>query len=205
VSLTANEIAGYALTAQFDSNSAKTITAVALAESGGDPNDLGDVALEDSTWGPSVGLCQIRSLKPDAQGSISDPWRDATKLTDPLFNMQAAYSISNGGTNFNPWTDYTNGLYQLHMPAAASGVASPVMPSSSGTSDNTTAVKDASYHLPTFTGLASALGDFISPDWWKRIGLYVLGFFILLAAITLLFRKDLGKSAVLGAEGAALA
>ena len=50
---------------------ATTATAVALAESGGRTDAVGDVGLEDATWGPSVGLWQIRSLK--AQSGTGQP------------------------------------------------------------------------------------------------------------------------------------
>jgi hypothetical protein len=103
---------------------ATTATAVALAESGGRTDAVGDVALENSTWGPSVGLWQIRSLK--AQRGTGGP-RDETRLTDPTFNAASMASISGTGGNFKPWTTYTKGTYKSHLsqvsPAAAAGGA----------------------------------------------------------------------------------
>ncbi len=83
---------------------AQTITAIAMAESGGDPAAVGDKHLTTAYWGPSVGLTQVRSVKSQ---SGTGKERDATKLTDPLFNMKAAYKISLGGTVWTPWTTYT--------------------------------------------------------------------------------------------------
>ncbi|MDE2097945.1 MAG: response regulator transcription factor [Patescibacteria group bacterium] len=46
-------------------------------------------------------------------------------LYDPAVNAQAALAISNGGTNFNPWTTYTNGCYRQYLTGAAPA-SSPV-------------------------------------------------------------------------------
>lgn len=85
-----------------------TMIAVSLAESGGDPDNVGDEALVNKTWGPSIGLAQIRSLWAQRGTGRS---RDADRLTDPAFNARAAYEISSGGTNFRPWSMWTNQRY----------------------------------------------------------------------------------------------
>jgi hypothetical protein len=96
-------------------------TAVALAESGGRTDAQGDIGLQDGTWGPSVGLWQIRSLK--AEYGKGTP-RDASRLTDPEFNARAMASISNGGKNFKPWTTYTSGAYKKQIDKiGVSGIA----------------------------------------------------------------------------------
>lgn len=91
---------------------ATTATAVALAESGGRTDAQGDVGLEDGTWGPSVGLWQIRSLK--AQYGTGGA-RDASRLTDPQFNAAAMAQISGAGGNFKPWTTFTKGTYKQYL------------------------------------------------------------------------------------------
>jgi Lysozyme like domain len=66
--------------------------AVAMAESGGNPNAY-------NTEG-SYGLWQIDVVyHPQYQ---SDP----SVLFDPTTNAQAAFQISSGGTNWNPWTTF---------------------------------------------------------------------------------------------------
>lgn len=119
--LGAVQIYAYARAAGFpDGDIAATMTAIALAESGGRTDAIGDVALENATWGPSVGLWQIRSLK--AQYGSNMP-RDASRLTDPAFNAHAALSIWGGakkaGHNpYGPWSTYTNGAYRAFMDQA---------------------------------------------------------------------------------------
>jgi peptidoglycan hydrolase-like protein with peptidoglycan-binding domain len=89
--------------------------AVSLAEHRGnvDPNAVGDVKLQTEKWGPSYGLWQIRSLKP--KYLHLEPWRDASRLTDPHFNARAMYRISKGGTNFSPWSTFDDGLYRQYL------------------------------------------------------------------------------------------
>lgn len=111
----ANQIYITARAAGFTVYSAVTITAIAFAESGGNPAAIGDVSLQTATWGPSVGLTQVRSLKSETGTSKA---RDANKLTDPLFNLKAAYGISLGGTTFVPWTTYTDGKYKQYLAQA---------------------------------------------------------------------------------------
>jgi hypothetical protein len=118
---------------------ATTATAVALAESGGRSDAVGDVGLQNATWGPSVGPWQIRSLK--AQYGTGGP-RDASRLTDPAFNAQAMAQISGAGANFSPWTTYTSGkfkgfLSKVGATTAADSSGSSSGPSTSGSSGGT--------------------------------------------------------------------
>ena len=93
----------------FRGDALKTAFAVALAESGGRPGAVGDESLVDKTWGPSYGIFQIRSLKDWRK--FNDPYRDATRLRDPRYNIQAAWVKSNKGTSWKPWSAYKNGAF----------------------------------------------------------------------------------------------
>jgi len=112
---TALQIAQAAYDAGFRGAALVTAVAVALGESGGRPGAAGDVGLQDAKWGPSLGLWQVRSLK-DQSGAGSP--RDGTRLTDPLFNAQAAFEISAGGSNWKPWTVFNTGAHRQHVAAA---------------------------------------------------------------------------------------
>jgi hypothetical protein len=118
------DVFALARSAGLGSADATTATAIAAAESGLKPGAIGDVGLEDGTWGPSVGLWQIRSLKAQ-QGSGNT--RDASRLTDPVFNAHSMASISGGGASFTPWSTYTSGAYRQYMQDArnASSSAAP--------------------------------------------------------------------------------
>lgn len=114
-------VAQAAFDAGFRGDALRTAVAVALGESGGNPAAIGDQGLQDSVWGPSVGLWQIRSLKSE-RGTGS--FRDADALRDAGFNARAAWQISSQGTNFRPWSVYTNGSYIQLLDDAADLITS---------------------------------------------------------------------------------
>lgn len=99
--------------------------AVALAESKGDPNAIGDQHLINSTYGPSLGLMQVRSDW--SQAETGGP-RDMYRLRDPLENMRAALALYRGEDfkrkgntwyepeGFDAWSTYKDGSYKEYMP-----------------------------------------------------------------------------------------
>lgn len=102
--------------AGFSRASAIIMVAIGLGESGGNDTALGDVGLQDSTWGPSVGLYQVRTVKSQT-GSGGD--RDLSALMgDPDRQAKAALDISSGGQDFTPWTAFTSGKYQKYLATA---------------------------------------------------------------------------------------
>lgn len=107
--LTFPQAYAYARQAGFDPASAIIAVAIGMAESGLVTNAKGDVKLQDSYWGPSVGVMQIRTVKSQT-GTGQD--RDITRLSDPLQNMISAFNISHKGTDFSAWTTYNNGDYR---------------------------------------------------------------------------------------------
>lgn len=84
--------------------------AVALAESGGDPNVVSSTG--------DVGLWQINRA---TWGKL------ATK--DPLGNARAAVKISSGGRNWRPWVAFTNGSYKRFLGGGGStgGASAPTV------------------------------------------------------------------------------
>ena len=110
---TATQIGMAAWNAGFhDEPTLARAVAVALAESGGRTDALGDTKITDKTWGPSVGLWQIRSVKSETGKGTS---RDVNKLKDPQFNANAAWEISNHGKNWGPWTAFTHNTYMQYI------------------------------------------------------------------------------------------
>lgn len=106
-----------AVEAGADHDQAVTATAIAIAESGLNPDAVGDLDLEDATWGPSIGLWQIRSLKAESGTGAS---RDASRLAAPPFNAASAAEISSHWTDFGPWSTFASGAYKAHLAAAES-------------------------------------------------------------------------------------
>ncbi|NUP79752.1 MAG: hypothetical protein HOV96_19625 [Nonomuraea sp.] len=127
-------------------------TAIAGAETNGpsvglpmDPTKLGDTGITTATWGPSVGLWQIRTLKAETGTGRS---RDINILTDPVQNARAMFEISSGGNNWGPWSTYGDGKYRAHMAAATAAAAGdsgkPIAPKPTPTypAGNTVTVAD---------------------------------------------------------------
>lgn len=104
----------------FSPQAARIMYGIAGAESAYNPNALGDIGLQNSTWGPSYGYFQIRTLRGDTgTGRVRDiNWLRQGGLQAQI---KAAYDISNGGRNFNPWSTYLHGSYTKFLPSFASG------------------------------------------------------------------------------------
>ena len=141
--------------------------AVALGESGGDPDRIGDRTLagartrDGRTWGPSIGLFQVRSIDEEfGTGST----RDASRLRDPAFNARSAFTLYKGrGGAFGDWTVYTAGIYKRFLPQAttAVGAAGLVDDYSGGNLDNIETITEGLNNLPG-SGAVQALGAAIT-------------------------------------------
>jgi Lysozyme like domain len=114
-----SDIYNLALNAGFAGDAAHTMTAIALAESSGVPN----VVNPNDRLG-SFGLTQINEA--------SHPGLGAGAI-DPQTAMNDAFSISNGGTNFTPWSSFNHNLYQKFLQTSADIKATAEGASGSGT------------------------------------------------------------------------
>lgn len=111
----------------FTGKALDTAFAVSLAESGGRAGAIGDVGLQDSKWGPSIGLFQIRSLK--NWKAYNDPYRDAHRLPSAPFNVEAALDKSNHGRSWSAWSTYTSGAFTKFLADAVATKAAAKIPS----------------------------------------------------------------------------
>jgi murein DD-endopeptidase MepM/ murein hydrolase activator NlpD len=111
----------------FRGKSLQTAFAVALAESGGRTKALGDEKIANKTYGPSMGVFQIRSLK-DPKKYPGGQWRDGKRLFDPSFNVKAAWNISNEGQNWKAWSAYNNGSFSRYLDDAESAAKAAGIP-----------------------------------------------------------------------------
>jgi hypothetical protein len=99
--LSQQQVYDFARDAGFSPDAARTVVAIAMRESGLNPNCIA-YSVAGSTEA-SYGLMQINmsgSLKTPrlVQFGLSDP----SQLLDPATNMRAAYLLS-GGSNWSPW------------------------------------------------------------------------------------------------------
>lgn len=177
------QIANALYQAGFRGEALVTMLATAMGESGWNAQATGDTTLTNGTWGPSVGVFQIRTLNAERG---TGGWRDEQALRGSLLHQaKAAFAISNGGTNFGPWTIYSNGAYTQHMAAArqaAAGVDAgggavvppqidkPVTPVADETVDEDTLLATPVDDLSTPIGV-SGTADAPDPDRLKESGL----------------------------------
>lgn len=109
--LSNSDVATYAANAGFEGDDLNTAVAVAFAESSGNPNAVGDLAI---TPGGSVGLWQV-NLK-------FHPEYTSDALKDPQMNANAAFAIYQAANNsFTPWSTFKSGAYLAYMPTADLG------------------------------------------------------------------------------------
>jgi hypothetical protein len=114
--LSPSDIAAVAQSAGFSGSDLITAVAVALAESGGNPNAYNAETAAGAPQGlGSYGLWQIYlNAHPEFAGD---------NLYDPAANANAAYSIySASGGSFRAWSTFKNGAYQAFLDSAQSGV-----------------------------------------------------------------------------------
>jgi hypothetical protein len=91
---------------------ASVLVAIGLAESGLNPSAVGDVGLETSTWGPSYGVWQIRTLKSDT--GTGSP-RDINRLKKGLPQQAAAAVSILHSSGLRAWSTYTSGAYRRYL------------------------------------------------------------------------------------------
>jgi LysM repeat protein len=106
--------------------------AVVLAESGGRSDARGDVNLQTATFGPSIGLFQIRSLK--AQRG-SGGTRDELANLDPGTNARHAHQIFLDAGGWTPWSTFQHGSHRQFLDRARralGGGAGPADPTPDG-------------------------------------------------------------------------
>jgi len=124
--LDADTLASLAAGAGFSGPAVLTAAAVALAESGGNPNahcyNCVPGVREDSR-----GLWQINvNAHPEFAG---------VNLYDPAVNAAAAFAVSGGGVSFRPWSTYKSGSYRSFL-----GLVSPIAPSTLPAGDDSGSV-----------------------------------------------------------------
>lgn len=106
-----DEIVKLAEDAGLNENRARIAAAIALAESGGDPN-----LVTDDSDDLSYGLWQINMkgpLGPQRRHDFGLP--SNTTLLDPRRNAFVMAALSKDGGNFNAWTTYTSGKYKKFL------------------------------------------------------------------------------------------
>jgi hypothetical protein len=152
--------------------------AVGWAESKGDPHATGRLG--------EKGLWQIYPrAHPD--------WDRGGNLYDPNYNARAAFAISNGGTNWLPWTTYKLGIYLLYMPQAEAaaqkieqvGGIGGAAASVTGSVPDTSGLGQSLSSLAALPEAFNRIGAWVSnPANWTRVAEVAIGGVLLLLALS---------------------
>lgn len=199
MALSPRQIYAVARDAGFPTGTAVTMTAIALAESGGDPN------AHNTSGEDSRGLWQINvAANTDLRGM---------NLFDPRTNAKAAKIIYDR-QGLRAWSVFKSGAYQQHMGAAmqassqtegtsigdvlrslpvAARTLAGIAPDIAGAAVGQLPGADVAGSVGQAVGLAAKAGTWLSnPQNWVRIvyvwvgGMLVIGALVMLAAPTLL-------------------
>jgi hypothetical protein len=133
-----------------DNTAAPMAAAIALAESGGDPNATD----YDNNGSVDRGLWQINSI----HGSLS--------TFNPNGNAKAAISISGNGHDWSPWVTYQTGAYKQYLTgSSAQGTGTTGGGSSASQSDGTGSSTGGVANLSLsdlLSSPATVIGDFVA-------------------------------------------
>jgi len=91
---------------------ATLLTSIGGAESGWNPNAVGDVNLETTKWGPSYGIWQIRTLRAETGKGTA---RDINQLRTGIDAQAAAALTIKRGQGAKAWTTYSSGAYAGYL------------------------------------------------------------------------------------------
>jgi Transglycosylase SLT domain len=162
----------------------QTMAAIAMAESSGNPN-------AHNPSGAS-GLWQIMPSHTSDSG-----WTFGTNFYDPATNARMAEFVYKE-QGYKAWTTYTGGQYAQYLSTA------------SDTSGATTVASNALFgiNVNPFSSLTDALNkmrELFDPGFWRRVGIGILGLWLINIGIIILLRKPLMAAGQDIAKGAAVA
>jgi hypothetical protein len=187
MSLSQSEIYTLAKSVGLTDSRAKVAAAIAMAESGGNPNAHNATPPDDS-----YGLWQINMLGamgPDRRKQFGISTNDA--LYNPATNAKAMKALSQDGGNFNPWSTYTNQSYRKYLDNKVSDqsgtpgwlkIVSPitaVIPGGNVISDTTQGITTIA------TAVAKSAAWLSNAQNWVRIGFVVGGSIITIAGLVM--------------------
>lgn len=184
-------IAALAVAAGLSNATAEVAAAIAMAESGGNPNAHNSTPPDDS-----YGLWQINML-----GALG-PARRAlyglktnTDLFDPATNARVMSAISKQGKDFRPWTTFTSGAYkQYYKPGLAAQIGGLIPGGNTAIGAAEGAVSDAQSVIDLATRASDALtrtGKWVStPANWVRVAYVAIGGVAIIAGISAVVRSS---------------
>lgn len=174
-----------------------TAAAIALAETSGTGNtNAHNVIPPDNSYGPWQ-INMLGSLGPDRRKKLGIT--SNTQLFDPGTNARAMVMISNGGTNWKPWSTYTSGKYKTYLKSTATTGTTAV----DTNAVNTNVITDTASSAKDAVGvLVDTANWVVNPSNWLRVLYVIAGAAVVLVGLDMLVQNQiLGQAAkALGGE-----
>lgn len=178
--LSFSQLKGYAQAAGFSGVAADIVTAIAMAESGGNTCSWNPA----DPYGGSFGVVQI-----NGSHFQSGTTTQACAL-DPACAFKFAYGLSAQGTKWTDWGTYTNGSYLQYLNQARGSAAAAA---GSGTANTVPTAATGTDPLSSFIAGLSGLVPWLSNP--ARIAKMIVGIGLLIVAIVLLVAPEAEKVA----------
>lgn len=180
-------IAGYAKGAGFTGNDVAVAVAVAMAESGGNTDAVGDN-------GTSIGIWQIHVTAHPEFASVN--------LKDPAVNAAAAYKIKTAKGNWSDWSTYNSLRYYAFLPAAEAvaaaatplGGVGPALLGQAAQSGLDAATSTASQTAQGLAAVRGFLQDLQDPAIWIRVAKVALGGLAVIVGVQLVASRALAPA-----------
>lgn len=175
------DLEGLWIKAGGSSASAPIAAAIAMAESGGNPNSINN---NPKTGDLSYGYWQINMI-----GSLGPSRRrqfgitSNTQLLDPLTNAKAAVMLSNGGSNFTPWSTFKSGAFRNFM----NGSVPPNL-ASGGTPSGGAPAQTVGFQSDVITPIVDNVENMLNYAFMS--GLVLLGVILMLGAVWSMIRES---------------
>lgn len=184
-----------------------TATAVALAESGGNPT----ITHTNTDGSIDTGLWQINSVHRRTHPSWTVAW-----LRDPQHNAEAMNVVSSNGSDWSAWSTFKSGAYKAHLATARKAVDATSGhggPTPSNVAEVITNPVDVLKGVPeAIIGSARGILDAVNrvgawvsdPHNWTRVGFVVGGTVLVLVAASAVAAETKAGQATVGTAARAL-
>lgn len=168
--LSDRQMAGYLKAAGFPASALATGVAVGLAESGGRTDAL-NTANRNGSW--DAGFMQINSIHGYSQAA----------LFNPVTNAAAAFKIwTAAGGRWTPWSTYNSGSFRVYLARGSVAAQSPTTAPGGIPGGTPTTVPVSNLNNPV-PNILNPFAMFADTGLWVRVGLMLLGAFLMLIGL----------------------
>ena len=200
--LSRDELFRLAYDAGFRGDNLRMAVAVALAESGGNPNAYNaELAAGTAPGAGSRGLWQIYGT--------AHPQYNSSIAFDPIVNARGAYEIyKQAGNRFTPWSTFNNGMAvsiynSLKTPSNLGGSKKGLQPNMGGIGSGTQKQDGALGEIASGQFAKNAIDKIFGGFDFVSFGFFMFGVILIAIGLFILFRQPVANAALSAFEVAA--